>query len=169
MTNNFTAHTRNTGLKPGSEIFFLWLSHKFWKNWEVLSAFCNSTNSWKIIDKLIDGCLEKSIFRTNLVKWVPLCKKWKLRYPNEDEKSKWLNRLKREISVFKPKMIYLFWKQVSDFVLKNLEIKKISDNEYIFFETKLVLVEHPSYIAVYRRKYIGEYIEKIVNQIKFSL
>lgn len=166
MNPNLIPYSENTRFMPNYEVYFLWLSHKIWKDWKVLEAFCNSTNSWKIINLIIDKCNSRlNIYKTNLVRWVPLDNKSKIRYPNENEKLVWLQRLKREISVFKPKIVYVFWKQVSDFVLKKLELKKISNTEYSNWNTIFILAEHPSYMAVYKRKQIDEYVLKISNRI----
>lgn len=151
---------------PQNWVFFVWLSYKLGKDWTVLEAFCNTTNSWKIITNITSICWLDWIYKTNLVKWVPLDENRKIRYPNKIEKNDWIDILIREINLFKPRFVFLFWKQVSDFVLKKLNPIKISENEYRYWETIFVLSEHPSYIAVYKRKQIDNYTSWIIERIK---
>lgn len=146
--------------------FFVWLSHKLWKDWQVLEAFCESTNSWKIINGIINSCSWIPIYKTNLVRWVPINTKGKIRYPDNDEKEKGLDYLMTEINNFKPKLVYLFWKQVYDFIIKKLELKKINDFEFSYWDTTFILADHPSYIAVYKRKQTDVYVSKITDRIK---
>lgn len=147
-----------------ASVIFVGLSHKYGKNWEVLEAFCETTNSWKVIQQLEEGCGWISIHKTNLVKWVPL-KNGKIRYPNAEEKKEWLNALLEEISIINPSVVYLFWKQVSDFVIKNIKLEKISDVEYRFWEVTFLLAHHPSYIYLYKRRDIESYIQWITTKI----
>lgn len=160
---SFIAHKNNLSLKLDSTIFLVGLSHKANKTWEVLEAFCDSTNSWKIINTLIKRCKNTTIFKSNLVKWVPIDESNKIRYPSNDEKLQGLSRLVREINIFKPKKVCLFGKHVSDFAIKNLKTTKLSDNEYLYNETIFVLADHPSYIAVYRRKFVDEYVNNLAT------
>lgn len=165
MTQKFIPYFPNSNFHS-RWIFFVWLSHKLWKNWDVLDAFCDSTQSWKIIsDIIISSQKEDFIYKMNLVSWVPINEKWKIRYPDIDEKEAWLKDLIDKISLFKPKIVFLFWKQVSDFVIKKSKLEKMSDNEYKYWETIVIFAPHPSYIAVYKRKNVGDYISFITNKI----
>lgn len=147
-------------------VFFVWLSHKLWKNWEVLDAFCDSTSSWKIISEVISSCKNKSSIHTlNLVSWVPVNENGKIRYPDNREKEKWLQDLIEKIDLFQPKIIFLFWKQVSEFVIKKLKLEQLSTTEYKYWEIIFALADHPAYIAVYKRKNIEEYVSYISGRI----
>ena len=166
MAEKLLGNRDNLKLNPDSRIYFLWLSHKLSRSWEMLEAFCESTASGKIINDIIRKSGKWStIYKTNLVKWVPLDNDWKIRYPTEKEKNAWLQRLRKEIFVFRPKWVYLFGKQVSDFILKNFRLEKLTDLEYELWSTKFILAEHPSYVAVYRRKHIEKYSNDIINRI----
>jgi DNA polymerase len=144
---------------------FVGLSYKLDKEGKVLKAFCDSTNSWKVIANLEEFCNGITIHKTNLVQWVPLYE-GKIRYPDTKEKTEWLTQLLEEIDTIKPKIVYLFWKQVSDFVIKKLDMKKKSDFEYIRWNVTFILAHHPSYMYIYKRKDMDKYIETIVTQIK---
>lgn len=165
MTPRFVPYYPNSDI-PANWVFFVGLSHKLWKDWEVLDAFCDSTHSWKIISEVILSCENKSsIHNLNLVSWVPVNKDWKIRYPDIKEKEKWLQDLIEKIELFKPKIIFLFWKQVSEFVIKKLKLEQLSDTEYKYWEIIFALANHPAYIAVYKRKNIEEYVSFISGRI----
>lgn len=115
---------------PQSWVFFVGLSHKLWKSWEILEAFSNTTNSGKLINKIILQCPQIPIYQTNLVKGAPLDQNRKIRYPNLEEKEKWTAILQQEIHNFSPKIVVLFGKQVSDMVIKRLQSTKISPTKY---------------------------------------
>lgn len=147
-----------------NQIFFVWLSSKNDKAGNQLPAFDISTNSWKIIQNIFDTVGQEWIFTTNLVTFTPL-KDWKIRYPTKQEKYQWFQELLEGIKNQKPKIVFLFWKEVSDFVFQQIGWQKISDTEvlkdWIFF----VAAQHPSYIFVYKRKNIEEYVQGIVDKI----
>jgi uracil-DNA glycosylase len=63
---------------------------------------------------------------------VPLDSHHKIRYPNIAEKESGRKILEEEIRKFNPKFVYLFGKQVSDFLLKKVPVKKITNDEYIY-------------------------------------
>ena len=68
-----------------------------------------------------------------------------------------------EISLVKPKVIFLLGKKVYDFTTKYINQNKIK------IDAKIYYLEHPSYIYVYKRKYINTYIDKvksIINEIE---
>ena len=146
-------------------VFFVWLSHKLAKDGTVLDAFCNSTASWKIITWISSQYREQFIYKTNLVQWVPLDKNKKIRYPNKNEKEEWMKFLLDKINTLKPKLVFLFWKQVSDFVINHLKTTKINEHEYQYWSTVFILVDHPSYIAVYKKKDLEKYTSFISNKI----
>lgn len=140
-------------------IFFVWISNKYSKNWEILEAFSSETNSWKIIDKLESFSEWCEVYKTNLVSIVPLDENNKIRYPNFIEKEYWLKILEEKIKQLFPDLIILFWKQVYDFVISKTSIEK----------SIFIYAYHPSYIAVYKRKEEEKYINDLVDKIKFKL
>ena len=163
-TKNFVEYWDDLDNLPVSQVLFVGLSYKLNKNWQILEAFCDSTNSWKVIQKLEEWCSWISVHKTNLVKWVPL-NNGKIRYPNSKEKEEWLCKLLEEILVIKPQVVYLFGKQVSDFIIKNTELEKVSNFEYNFWNIIFVLAYHPSYMYIYKRKELDNYVNWIVLRI----
>ena len=75
--------------------------------------------------------------------------------------------LTTEINYFAPKIILLLGKQVASFVLKNKGVSKVDlDGKFnyrlIFIEGIYYLpVHHPSYVLIYKRKHVQNYIAKI--------
>lgn len=162
-------HYTNQDTIPKNSIFFVGLSHKLWKDGNILEAFCSSTSSWKLINTIKDKSQNSNIYMTNLVKWVPLDENKKLRYPSTMEKQIWAKELMKQIIYYKPEKVFLFGKQVSDTVLNNLDAEKINDKLYKTGETYLVLIDHPSYISVYRKNSIDQYCKEIISLIDNNL
>ena len=70
-----------------------------------------------------------------------------------------INNLLIEIDILNPKIILVLGKLTFNFVEKYF-IKNNID------KSKLIYIEHPSYIYVYKRKYIDDYINKVVDICK---
>lgn len=74
------------------------------------------------------------------------------------EITKCLDNLIYEIEIVKPKTVFLLGKIVYDNVYKYYKDNKLD-------VSKLFYIEHTSYIYIYKRKYLKEYIEKVKNLI----
>ena len=80
-----------------------------------------------------------------------------------------------EISILKPKIVFLLGKKVSSYILKKNGIHQIKfdDNfKYEIFEIegiKYIPIHHPSYILVYKRKLIEQYVQSIRNICQSNL
>lgn len=159
--NYFMPYISDISPNSNDIIFFVGLSHKINKNNVVLPAFCTSTLSGKIIEKIIlQNTTWFFIHKTNLVEWVPLTQNKKLRYPNQEEKEKWLHILCKKIQFYKPKYIIFFWKVPFLFIQKHQHfLNCIGNIPYAY-------AEHPSYIWVYKKQNIDTYIDNILTQIK---
>ncbi len=145
-----------------TNIFFVGLSAKIKKD-QSETPLDETTNSGSII-KQIENEIKTQVYKTNIVKCVPLNNN-KLRYPNKIEMDSCYNNFLTEIKKLNPKIIFLLGNQVTKFIenknniiLKNNQIFKINNIYYIS-------IKHPSYIYVYKRKEINIYIEKIKNII----
>ena len=119
----------------------------------------NDTNSGKIIELIEHELPDLKFYKTNLVKCLPLDENNKLRYPTPKEMQACINNLLIEIEILNPKIILVLGKLTINFIEKYF-IKNNID------KSKLIYIEHPSYIYVYKRKYIDDYIEKIVDICK---
>lgn len=127
------------------------------------------TNSGKLISEIEQKNKRVDFYKTNLVKCLPL-EEGKIRYPNRSEMRACCKHLKSEISEFKPKLVFLLGKQVSDFVTEDKSIKYSDEFNYevvVKGNTTYVPVHHPSYILVYKRKQVEAYVSgitQIINQ-----
>lgn len=120
----------------------------------------NDTNSGKLIEQIENSIPEYKFYRTNLVKCLPLDNGKKIRYPNIDEMNKCIDNLLLEITYFKPKIIFLLGRKTYGFVKNYINRNKIE------IDSAIVYIEHPSYIYIYKRKYINDYINKVKSLIK---
>ena len=146
-------------------VAFLGLSYKEDKKGKILTAFDETTSSGKLIHSLLQSST-KEITLLNLVRLVPKDTNGKLRYPSSREKEEGREILKEEIKNYAPQLIFLCGKEVADCILKQPKVVKIDDGVYSYWATKLLPIEHPSYIAVYRQKYKHEYIDKILTLMR---
>jgi len=155
-----------------ADIFWVGLSAKK-KVHEDEIPLSPKTNSGALILQVENMCAGISTYRTNLVKCVPLDKDGKLRYPNKKEVSMCLPNLTIEIEELKPKIIFLLGKQVRDTVgnfykldfdeWENFKYSPHKENNIYY-----VPIHHPSYVFVYKRKNIADYLiglENIVSNL----
>lgn len=130
------------------KIIFLGLSNK-----QDLLPFDESTNSGKIINGIINK-IDDECLKLNLVQYAPLDKNGKLRYPNKKEINESIPLFLKTIESFNPNLIIGFGN-----IVKN-EISKINS-----LKNKIIFKKHPSYIFVYDRKNLNNYINEIVDDI----
>ena len=103
-----------------------------------------------IIEKLPDITFVKR----NIVSYAPLDKNGKLRYPNREELIDGSNSLVKIINEFD--CVVLFGKIVQNTI----------NSDYRFIHMKKISAKHPSYMWVYQRKLIDEYVNQIVSKIR---
>ena len=128
--------------------------------WVGLSAKrVNDTNSGKIIELIEQELPNLKFYKTNLVKCLPLDENNKLRYPTPKEMQACINNLLLEIEILNPKIIMVLGKLTFNFIEKYFMKNNID-------KSKIIYIEHPSYIYVYKRKYIDDYINKVVDICK---
>lgn len=74
-----------------------------------------------------------------------------------------MSNLLIEIEIVKPKFIFLLGKKVYNFIIKYIKQNNIK------IDAKIYYLEHPSYIYIYKRKYIDNYIDKVKKCIKANV
>lgn len=88
------------------------------------------------------------------------------------EMSKCYPNLITEIDTINPQLVFLLGKQVSDFVLSEFDIdpkSTSSDFEYQSYTSgrvKFIPIHHPSFVLIYKRKYIEDYVSGIGKHIR---
>lgn len=132
-----------------------------------------STNSGSILCKVEENCESVNMYKTNLVKCLPLDNAGKLRYPNKKEIDLCIPNLCSEIEELSPRIIFLLGGKVTDAIIRHYSISLSKWNGFDYTGTKhkqmyFVPVHHPSYVYVYKRKQIDEYVsglKKLIQQI----
>lgn len=133
-----------------------------------------NTNTGKLIQLIENTCNNVITYKTNLVKCLPLNERGKLRYPNTNEIECCFDNLLIEINHMHPKIIFLLGDKVYNSVEKKLKIHLEKWNNFNYNYTKyhnyfFVPIHHPSYIYVYKKKNIDNYIQSISNIINYLL
>ena len=131
------------------------------------------TNTGMLIQKIEEMCSDVITYKTNLVKCLPLTEENKLRYPDRKEIDSCFENLIGEIHTMSPKIVFLLGEKVYSSVGKHFKIKfdKWNGFEYhykIYDGIYYVPIHHPSYIYVYKRRQMDEYIkgiERVINQL----
>ena len=129
-----------------------------------------TTNSGSLLCQVEGRCSNISTYRTNLVKCAPLNDNGKLRYPNRHEIDSCLPHLNVEINELEPKIVFLLGWKVIDAVSRSfsLDLETWDGFDYTFQKhgnVYYVPIHHPSYIYVYKRKMIDDYIDGLVRVI----
>ena len=153
-------------------VFWVGLSAKI-ATYDGEKPLSSTTNSGGLLCEVEKKCTGIPMYRTNLVKCAPLTEAGKLRYPNQNEIDSCLPHLRFEIEELAPQIVFLLGSKVSDAVSRffSIEFDKWDGFNYsyeIYNNIYFVPIHHPSYIYVYKRKMIGEYVDgllRMVNQI----
>lgn len=160
---------------------FLKHSHIFWVGLSAVQfdegiehlPLSPSTRTGALISTIEDDLKsEISFYKTNLVKCVPLKGDGKIRYPIETEMEKCYPNFQFELETLNPTVVFLLGKQVATFVLKKMGVRDFylsDDFKYKTIEINnifFVPVHHPSFILVYKRKQLHNYIRNIQSICK---
>lgn len=130
-----------------------------------------NTNTGLLIQKIENEYPNIVTYKTNLVKCLPLSDEGKLRYPSSSEVDCCFEHLQHEIQVLSPKIVFLLGEKVYSAVGKKLDIKFKKWNGYEYYYTErdgiyYVPIHHPSYIWVYKRGQMQNYIDGVVKIIE---
>lgn len=154
-----------------ADVFWVGLSAVKTANTDEMPLAIN-TNSGKLVKLIEVPFHNNSFYKTNIVKCLPLENQTKIRYPSTKEMRSCFFHLKEEMTLFKPKIIFLLGTQVAKFILGEFGIKDFTLNKEFDYSTIaiddfiFVPIHHPSYILIYKRKYRKNYICGIQNIIK---
>lgn len=154
------------------QVFWVGLSAKT-VTFEEEKPLSPTTNSGKLISSVEERCEGILTYKTNLVKCVPLDEKMKLRYPNKKEIDICFPNLETEINYLKPRIIFLLGDKVTKSMSRHLGISfavwegfsyKYVKNDNTYY----IPIHHPSYIHVYKRKQMKDYVfnlEKLISAL----
>ena len=155
------------GKKP--LVYFIGLSAK--PNYDHLSP---QTNTGNIVEQIIHGLPDVTTVKTNLVKAPPLDQRGNLRYPNFSEMEQGWKELQNEMDQMFPNLLVTLGQQVSFFLRSRMGIQPakpilpadFSSKTYLSqSEHHLLSVHHPSFVFVYRRRYIDNYVNNVVQSV----
>lgn len=130
------------------------------------------SNSGAIVKK-IEAKVDAKFYHTNLVKCVPL-KDGKLRYPTSKEMKYCIENLLDEIKTINPKIVVLLGSKVMESVEKQLGIEFEDWDGFNYSPinvngTYFIAIHHPSYFCIYKRKFIGGWINKVARIIRETI
>lgn len=133
------------------------------------------TRSGALIENIETPLRNKiSFYKTNLVKCLPL-KEGKIRYPLEHEMEKCFPNFEFELNELSPSIVFLLGKQVATFIMKKMGVKEVALSENFKYESfqindmTFIPIHHPSYILVYKRKFLNKYIKSLQSICKHAL
>ncbi len=156
-----------------AEIFWVGLSAKKVQDINDDIPLGPNTNTGKILHLIESEFENRTFYKTNLVKCLPLNEKMKLRYPTKSEMLNCKNNIDTEIAHYKPRLIFLLGNTVFnafyDSGSKVVEHRRENSQfTYKIMEKSHVTtigIPHPSYIHIYKRKYVKEYVNDIAELI----
>ncbi len=162
--------------KGNAEVFWVGLSAvQIDDSDEMKVPLSPTTRSGKLIQTIEERSLDDiKFYKTNLVKCLPLNEN-KIRYPELIEMNKCYPNLINELSILNPKIVFLLGKQVAKFVLKKHKIsiggygENFKYESYLINDVLYIPIHHPSYILVYKRKNINDYVESVKAIIQNTL
>jgi len=113
----------------------------------------SGTISGDLVDRIIAG-INGECHKINLVNFAPLDENGKLRYPTKSEMDIGYRHLQELIKELNPDICVLLGNKVS---------------KYLSNKVTSLSIQHPSYISVYRRKSIDEYINDSINLVNSAI
>lgn len=150
-----------------ASVFWVGLSAVRFDKKEEKLPLSPMTPSGSLIHRIEQPFTEKiAFYKTNLVKCVPLIED-RIRYPLEHEMEKCYSNFAWELEQLNPNTVFLLGKQVATFVLKKMSSARPEFKEDFTYRPikvngiKFIPIHHPSYILVYKRKNIEQYIKNI--------
>lgn len=98
----------------------------------------------------------------------------KLRYPNRKEIDSCFCNLQKEIKELSPQIVFLLGEKVYSAIEKHFGIKFDKWEEFHYSYKKYggvyyIPIHHPSYIYVYKRRYIDQYIESVEGMVNMLI
>jgi len=152
------------------KVLWIGLSSKDSKDGSTLLPLDKSTQSGKLISMIEDECTRFVFERTNLVFFTPKDSKGKLRYPNHQEMKESMPILEKKVKLFQPDIIFMLGNQVSQFIISEKKLtvtnKYNTKNTFELNQKIFIKLYHPSYISIYRRKHIPEFIGAISKTLE---
>jgi len=154
-------------------VYFVGLSAK-----PMCKHLAPETRTGYIIGQIIHHLPSIKTVKTNLVKTPPIDREGNLRYPNPNEMKLGWNELQGEMNQTFPNLLVTLGQQVSFFLRSQMGVQPakpqfpadFSYQSYVSQSKSYILsVHHPSFIYVYRRKDIENYVKNVVLSISSQI
>lgn len=167
--NSCTITSQTVSAPNSSEhphVMFIGISGKSVRG-KDLDPLSGDSRSGSILTPLLTNFGESFFYKTNLVKCHPTDFSGKTRYPSNLEIDNCKPHTIDEINLIKPRIVFLLGKIVAE----NLLFTLTTSNSITFYSPTIHLgvayfpIHHPSYISIYKRKHIHEYITKLSHAI----
>lgn len=132
------------------------------------------TRTGHIIEQIAQRLPSVRIVKTNLVRIPPVDKEGRLRYPNPKEMQRGWIELQHEMHRASPDLLVTLGQQVSFFLRSQMGVQPakprlppdFSCESYLLQSTSCILsVHHPSFVYVYCRKDVDNYVANVVLSI----
>ncbi len=152
-------------------IYFVGLSAK-----PMCQHLAPETRTGNIIERIIHQLPSVNPVKTNLVKTPPIDHEGKLRYPNLIEMKLGWNELQKDMNQTFPILLVTLGQQVSLYLRSQMGVHPVkprlpddfSYESYLSQSSSNILsVHHPSFVFVYRRKDVENYIDNVVLSILY--
>ena len=153
--------------KETCDVMWVGLSAKQIKDPNYSFPLAPDTNSGKLVYEIEEMLPKVSFYKTNIVKCVPLNKSAKIRYPKREEIFVCIPNLIKEIEIMRPKVIFLLGGLVTKSF--NSYVKNNKQYNYLLDDYNIVSIKHPSYIAIYKRKFKNVYKDEVCSLIKTNV
>lgn len=141
------------------------------KKSDVERPLSSTTNSGSVIARIEEKTNGVSAYKTNLVKCLPLDEESRLRYPSINEINACIGNFDLEIAKFSPQIVFLLGSKVANAIGQHYKISFDAWVEYNFNpkcykDIYFVPIHHPSYVHIYKRETMDDYVEAISQIIK---
>lgn len=152
-------------------VFWVGLSAVSFSDSQLKLPLSPDTRSGKLIEQVEKANPYIEFYKTNIVKCLPLNND-KIRYPSKLEMDKCYVNLDYEFNQLNPKIVFLLGKQVSQYVLKRYNItdfsldRKFNYKSFRIDKTNFIPIHHPSFVLIYKRNHIDNYLKGIKLCIK---
>ena len=150
-------------------VYFVGLSAK-----PMCEHLAPETRTGNIIEQIIHHLPSVKAVKTNLVKTPPIDQEGKLRYPNSSEMKLGWDELQNEMNQTSPDLLVTLGQRVSFFLRSQMGVQPVkpqfpADFSFVSYlsqsKPNILSVHHPSFVFVYRRKYIDNYVDNVVQSI----
>ena len=136
------------------------------------------TKTGYVVQQIINRLPSAQVIRTNLVRTPPLTKDGKLRYPSKSEMVLGWNELRNEVHQTCPQLIVTLGCQVSSFLISQMGIQPTRlqlppdfsyKDQTLLSLLPILPVHHPSFVLIYRRKHLENYMDNVADSISYLL